>query len=579
MKVLVRIAKEAKRYKGHLIAVIISTLALTGINLIAPKLMSEMANLVAAGLDEEALNQIIIIAVVLLGLYLCRVLFSFLNRYLAHRAAWSLVGEMRVKVYSRLQALSMDFHRNNRSGDLVSRTISDTAAFELLYAHILADIVTSVITFVGVSVILFFINVKLAILTCIPIPFIFLLSWVYSTKVRPYFRRMQRALGILSAQLVDNLAGIQEIQVFDQQKAAEEKVEEKASAFTRFMVKALWFNAVMKPSVEFLTALGSVIVVGFGGYLAYLGQISVGDIVAFLLYLALFYAPITGLGNMLEELQQSLAGAERIIEVLDAPQTVYDRPGATPLKNPRGEITFENVSFSYVEDAPVLQDVSFAIKPGQMVALVGATGVGKSTIAQLISRFYEPQSGVIKLDGRDLKSIELSDLRSHIAMVLQDTYLFNGTIAENIAFSKPLASKEEIYDAARVARIHDEILAMPKGYETEVGERGAKLSGGQKQRIAIARAILYGAPVLILDEATASVDVKTELDIQQTINDLAGTKTIVAIAHRLSTVRRASCIFVFKDGRIVQQGTHSELSSQPGLYREMVEAQESDMWD
>jgi len=579
MEVLVRIAKEAKRYKGHMIVVIISTLTLTGINLVAPKLMSEMTNLVATGLDEEKLNRIIVIAAVLLGLFLLRVLFSFFNRYLAHRAAWSLVGEMRVKVYSRLQALSMDFHRNNRSGDLVSRTISDTAAFELLYAHILPDIVTSVITFVGVSVILFFINVKLAILTCIPIPFIFLLSWIYSTKVRPYFKRMQKALGVLSAQLVDNLAGIQEIQVFDQQAAAEEKVEEKASAFTRFMIKALWFNAVMKPSVEFLTALGSVIVVGFGGYLAYLGQISVGDIVAFLLYLALFYAPITGLGNMLEELQQSLAGAERIIEVLDAPQTVYDRQGATPLKNPQGEITFENVSFSYVEDAPVLQDVSFTIKPGQMVALVGATGVGKSTIAQLISRFYEPQAGVIRMDGRDLQSIELSDLRSHIAMVLQDTYLFNGTIAENIAFSRPLASKEEIYNAARVARIHDEILAMPKGYETEVGERGAKLSGGQKQRIAIARAVLYGAPVLILDEATASVDVKTELNIQQTINDLAGTKTIVAIAHRLSTVRRASCILVFKEGRVVQQGTHRELSNQPGLYREMVEAQESKLWD
>ena len=240
----------------------------------------------------------------------------------------------------------------------------------------------------------------------------------------------------------------------------------------------------------------------------------------------------------------------------------------------RGKITFEEVSFSYRADAPVLEDISFEVLPGEMIALVGATGVGKSTMAQLIARFYDPVSGVIRLDDQDLREIDLVDLRQHIAMVLQDTFLFNGTIAENIAFARSSASVEEIERVARIARIHEDICDMPDGYQTMVGERGAKLSGGQKQRIAIARAILTNAPVLILDEATASVDVQTESDIQQAIFDLAGTRTIVAIAHRLSTVRRADLILVLEDGRIVQRGTHDQLILQPGLYQNMVRIQE-----
>ncbi|MCL2632515.1 MAG: ABC transporter ATP-binding protein/permease [Coriobacteriia bacterium] len=574
MKVLLRVAKEAARYKGLLILGAVSTLILTCINLIAPRLMAIMTNLVAAGLDEDGLRQIVMIACTLLGLYLLRILFRFLSNYMSHKAAWHLVEEIRIKIYGKLQALSMDFYRANQTGDLVSRTISDTATFEQLYAHIMPDTVTNAITVVGVTALVFSINAKLAALTCIPIPFILCSSWFFAKKVRPNFRETQRSLGDLSAQLLDNFAGIQEIQVFGQQQPAAEKVEQKASVFTRFMLRALKLSAVFNPTVEFLTAIGTVIVVGFGGYLAYLGQISIGDIVAFLLYLALFYAPITGLANLLEQIQQSLAGAERIIEILDAPETVHNKPGATPLDDPKGEITFENVSFSYVEDVPVLKDVSFSVRPGEMIALVGATGVGKTTVAQLVSRFYEPQEGVIKMDGRDLQSIELSDLRSHIAMVLQDTFLFNGTIGENIAFAKPHATEAEIIQAASIARIHQDILEMPDGYETKVGERGAKLSGGQKQRIAIARAVLCGAPVLVLDEATASVDVKTESDIQQAIIELTGTRTIIAIAHRLSTIRRASTILVFHEGQIVQQGTHEELYEIPGLYRDMCLVQE-----
>ena len=574
MRIILRVAKEAARYKWLLIIAGMSSLLITTINLIAPRLMSEMTTLVAGGVNDAGLSRIMTLTIILLAIYLVRILFRFLSNYMAHKAAWTLVKELRVKVYSKMQALSMDYYRSHESGDLVSRTVSDTATFEQLYAHLLPDSVTNIITIIGVAAIVFSINPKLAALTCIPIPFILIFGWIFSKKVRPHFRETQKNLGILSAQLQDNYSGIQEIQVFGQQEPAMEKVEKKAETFTIFMLRGLKLGAIFQPSVEFVTALGTVIVVGFGGYLAYLNQVNIGDIVAFMLYLTLFYAPITGLSQLLENVQQALAGAERVIEVLDAPETVHNKPGATPLVNPKGEIEFSNVSFSYVEDVPVLKDVSFKVNPGEMIALVGATGVGKTTIAQLTARFYEPTEGTISMDGRNLQDIELNSLRTNIAMVLQDTFLFNGTITENIAFARPDASFDEIEQAAKIARIHDDIMAMPDGYETRVGERGAKLSGGQKQRIAIARAVICKAPVLILDEATASVDVKTESDIQQAIFDLTGSRTIIAIAHRLSTIRRADCIYVFKDGNIIQHGTHDELSQQPGLYREMSLVQE-----
>ena len=573
MKILFRVLKEAKKYTGLLILAACSTIALTAINLIAPRLLSNMTAIVSAGMTREGLNQIFRIALSLLGLFLLKILFRYLANFMAHKAAWHLVEELRIKVYSTLQSFSMDFFRKNQTGDLVSRTINDTAQFELLYAHLLPESITNTITLFGVMGILFSINARLALLTCIPIPFILFSGWIFAKKVRPNFRTMQKSLGELSGQLQDNYSGIQEIQVFGQQEIVTEKTQKKASVLTTSMLHALNLSAIFHPSVEFLTSLGTVIVVGFGGYLAFTSQLEVSDIVAFMLYLSLFYAPITGIANLLEQLQQALAGSERVIEVLDYPVAIQDSHDAVKIANPKGKLEFRHVGFSYIPEVPILKDISLSIRPGQMIALVGATGVGKTTMTQLISRFYDPTEGTILMDDIDLKRISLMDLRSHIAVVLQDTFLFNGTIGENISFARPGSTQEDIEAAAMTARIHEDILSMPSGYDTRVGERGARLSGGQKQRIAIARAVICRAPILVLDEATASVDVQTERDIQLAIQELTGTRTIIAIAHRLSTIQNADRIFVFEEGEITQVGTHSELSSVPGLYQRMCEVQ------
>lgn len=574
MKVLLRVAREAAKYKWLLIVAALSTLAMTGVNLIAPMIMTEMTGYLTSGVDETVLKRIALLAFSLLGLYLFKILFRFLSNYLAHKAAWQLVQDIRMKVYNRIQSFSMGFFHNRQTGELMSRVVNDTAQFELLYAHLLPETVTNIVTLVGVTVIIFVINARLALLTCIPIPFILISAWIFAKKVRPNFRVSQKSLATLNAQLQDNFSGIQEIQAFNQQEKESGRVLDKARTFTRAMLRALKLSAVFHPSVEFLTSLGNVIVIGFGGLLAFHSEVAFTDIVAFLFYLSLFYAPITQIANLIENAQQALAGVERVVEILDTPVGIEDAPDAYDLPPVRGNIRFDHIDFSYIQGIPVLSDVNFTIKPGQMIALVGPTGVGKTTMTQLVGRFYDPTAGSVTIDGHDLRGVTLESLRSQIAMVLQDTFLFNGTVAENISYARPSASPDEVTAAAKSARIYDDIMAMPDGFDTMVGERGTRLSGGQKQRIAIARAILRNSPILILDEATASVDVETESQIQQAISELAGTRTIIAIAHRLSTVRRADVILVFNEGKIVQQGTHEELIARDGIYRRMWSVQE-----
>lgn len=573
MKLLLKLSKEAVRYRGLYVLAILATLGLTVVNLTAPRVLSSMTGIVSSGVTEGDLTTIRRLTLILCALYALRILFRFMSNYLAHKAAWYLVGDLRTKTYDKLERMHLGYFHDKQTGDLMSRVVNDTRDFELLYAHMIPETITNIVTFAGVLIVLLTINWKLALITCAPIPLILVSGVIFAKKVRPFFRISQSKMGELNGKLQDNLSGVHEIQSFGREEYETGRVDEKNFDHVRAMLQALKVSAVFHPTVEFVSSLGTVLVVAFGGYLAYREGLSVEDIVSFLLYLNLFYVPVTGLATLLENMQQSLAGAERVISILEAPQEITDKPGAKELTDVQGDIVFEHVSFEYEEGSPVLEDVSFHCEPGKMLALVGPTGVGKTTLTQLISRFYEPNSGRILVDGTDISQVTMDSLRKNIAPVLQDTFLFNGTVAENIGYARPDATQDEIIAAAKAANIHNDIMQMPEGYDTPVGERGMRLSGGQKQRLAIARAILRKAPIIILDEATASVDVETEQQIQKAIAGIAGRRTIVAIAHRLSTIRNADRILVIENGKVTESGTHDELVRLGGSYARMNEIQ------
>jgi ATP-binding cassette subfamily B protein len=573
LKLLLRVAKETKGERGPLAAAMVCTLLLTVLSLFIPRVQMLMISGIEGGVDSTVLAEIGRFAAILVALLLLRVVLRYLAGMLAHKAAWTTVENVRVKLYAKIQMFDIEYFASAKTGDLMSRVTSDTAVFEQLFAHIIPESVTNAVTLIGVTAVLFSLNARLAALTCIPIPFIVLGSYIFAKKIRPIFRNVQRTLGEINVRLHDNFAGIREIRAFGQEEREEKFFREGVAAYTKAMLGTLMKSSFFHPTIEFLTALGTVIVLGVGGLFAFRNAVSVSTVVGFILYLSLFYAPITGLTQLLEQAQQALAAAERVTEILDEPIEIVPSKNAVDLERVRGEMAFENVSFAYKDGVPVLKNVSFTARPGSYVALVGPTGVGKSTTVKLAARFYDPLSGRVTLDGHDIRDITLESLRRHIAYVPQDTFLFNMTVAENIAFARPGASREEIEAAAKIARIHDDILQMPQGYDTLVGERGVKLSGGQKQRIAIARAVLCGAPILILDEATSAVDVETEQYIRTSIDALSGDHTIIAIAHRLSTVRNADLILVLEDGEIVERGTHEELIALGGHYAEMCRLQ------
>ncbi len=573
MKTLWKLSKEAIRYRILYLLSVFATLSLTAVNLTAPRVLSLMTGIVKDEVTADDLSRIRDLALILAFLYLLRIVLRFMSSYLSHKAAWYLVGDLRTKVYGKLARMHLGYFHDKQTGDLMSRVVNDTRDFELLYAHMIPETITNIMTFAGVLIILLTINVKLALITCAPIPLIMISGVIFAGKVRPFFRVSQQKMGELNGKLQDNLSGTHEIQAFGREEYETEKVNEKNFEHVKAMLQALKVSAIFHPSVEFISSIGTVLVVAFGGWLAYAEGLQVQDIVAFLLYLNLFYQPVTGLANLVENMQQSLAGAERVIAILDAPSEIEDSENAYDLQDVKGEIEFDHVSFSYIDGIPVLNDVSFVCRPGEMLALVGPTGVGKTTITELLSRFYEPDSGRILIDGHDIRDVTISSLRQNISVVLQDTFLFNGTIAENISYARPEASREEIIEAARAANIADEIEKMPEGYDSVTGERGVKLSGGQKQRIAIARAILRRSPIIVLDEATAAVDVETERQIRGAINSLSGKRSIIAIAHRLSTVRSAEQILVIEEGRVVERGTHEELLRLHGRYARMNDIQ------
>ncbi len=579
MRSVWRLIKFTKKYSYLLILTGVAILGVTAVNLFVPwcirdvtRILTETASEQAAGAVSGVLEQIFRIAFSLGIAYVIKMLLRFCQSYLSHVASWNVVAQLRTMVYSHLQKLSLSYYSDKQTGQLMSRVMNDTALLEQMVAHSIPDVASNIFVLIGVVVLLMLINWQLALLVMIPIPLIFILTYWFSTRVRPYFRKAQQDIADLNAALQDNLSGIREIQAFNQQVPERDKIEGKAKKHAKSILHALRLSAVFHPSVEFCASVGTVIVIAVGGSLAIQGAMSAADVVGFIAYLTMFYAPIEVLARVAEEFQQAVAGSERIFEVLDTEPDIVDKPGARKLRECKGNIAFENVCFSYDENTPILDRVSFEVKAGQMLAIVGPTGVGKSTTINLLARFYEPDSGEILVDGENISDLTIASLRDHMSIVLQDVFLFNGTIAENIAYGFKNATPEQIVEAAKIARIHDYIEELPEGYNTTIGERGVRLSGGQKQRISIARAVLRNAEILVLDEATAAVDMETEAEIQAAIQNLVGTRTVIVIAHRLSTVRRADRIIVLSDGVIVESGTHEELLEKDGLYSSLCKS-------
>ena len=572
MKHIIRLLRYTKKYWWLLVLTMLSLVGITSMNLIAPWYIKNMTALLTENPGPDTLPALYKIALILGASYFFRMLFRFAYSYLSHVASWNVVAELRTDVYAHLQKLSLSYFHDKQTGQLMSRVVNDTSVLEQLVAHSIPDLVTNLLIFIGVMILLLTINVKLTLMIMIPTPMIFILTFLFSHRVRPFFKMAQQKLAELNATLQDNISGIREIQAFNQQEREQKRIYRKSKQHAKSVLKALFLSALFQPSIEFFTSLGTVIVVAFGGFLAVKNQLSIADTVGFLMYLSMFYAPIAVLTRVTEEYQQAVAGAERIFEVLDTRPDITDAPNAITLKKVEGRIAFENVCFSYEKDAPILNNISFEAKPGQMLAIVGPTGVGKTTVISLLARFYEPSSGRITIDGTDLKNIALESLHNNISINLQDVFLFNGTIAENIAYGRAKAGHDEIVKAAQIACLDKFIESLPDGYDTYIGERGVRLSGGQKQRLSIARAVLRNSPILIFDEATAAVDVETEAQIQQAIQNLVGSRTVIIIAHRLSTVRRADNILVLSDGQIVESGTHEELIKANGAYAQLCTA-------
>ncbi len=570
-EVITRVAVYLKPYPLMAIGTIGCAILSLGFSFVFPQATRFIIDDVIGHHRPEALTPAIL---ALIGAFFARDFFNSLRIRINNTFEQNVIFDMRRDVYGRLQRLPVNYFDQRASGDLMTRVIEDVNAVERLLIDGTEQGVVAILSVIGVLVMLFSMNSTLTFVALIPLPLLAAGALWYTLTAHQRYRAQRQASSAMNALLMDNLQGVRAIKAFSRESHEDTRFAQRADELRKGTLIVMRAWALYSPAMAFCTALGSGLVLWVGGHQVIAGKMSLGDLIAFLFFLALFYEPVGRLHGLNQMLQSARAAGERVFDILDAPMEKSHEQRRAQLQTPiRGEIVYENVSFRYGADRTVLKNISLVAKPGEMIALVGPTGAGKSTLVNLLPAFYELTGGRISIDGQDISGVALPSLREQISVVAQEPFLFNGTVRENILYGKLGATDEELIAAAKAANCHEFIARLPEGYDARVGERGVKLSVGEKQRVSIARALLKNAPILILDEATASVDTHTERLIQEALERLMTGRTTFVIAHRLSTIREADQILVLRHGEIVERGTHAELVGRDGLYAKLARIQ------
>ena len=524
-----------------------------------------------AGDDKMAILTVALGAVVLIAVV--GAVSSYADKYLTTSVGQWIAHDLRLLLYQRIQRLSLLEHGESRTGDLVSRVTSDIDAVQDFITTALFGIIISLLTLVGMIGIMFYNDWRFTLIALSVAPVMFVIVYFYTRRIKKASRAVKKKETEMLSGITEILASIQTVQAFAREDYEERRFDWESRQNVRIGLDARSTKAKLSPMVDILVAVGTCLVLGYGAHLVLAGRLSTGVLIVFLLYLGKMYKPMRDLSKMTNTVSKAAISFERIQEVLESESRVRDLPAAGHAPPFEGRIEFDRVSFSYGSDIQILKDVSLRIEPGQVAAIVGPSGTGKTTIASLIARFFDPQSGEVKIDGVDVRRFTLKSLRDQISFVLQDTLLFRGTIWENIAYGRPDAPPEDTIQAAELANAHEFIVNMPHGYGTMVGERGVTLSGGQRRRIAIARAIVRNSPILILDEPTAGLDAASERAVVEALDRLMKGRTTLIIAHHLDTIRHADVIFVVKDAEVVETGTHETLLARGGVYARLYDIQ------